>query len=194
MRIAIFSGSFDPPHNGHLAVAEYLCAHENFDEVWFIITPHNPLKERSALSPEAARTDMVLLAIEGRRGFRICDIECALPQPSYTINTLIALQACYPHYAFTLVIGADNWVNRAQWKDYQRIIDEFGIVVYPRHGYDISTALSFPRVKPIPAPEVQVSSSAIKEALKRRKNIRHLVPKNVYTYIKKHNLYDEKNT
>jgi nicotinate-nucleotide adenylyltransferase len=191
MRIAIFSGSFDPPHHGHLAVANYLCAQEDFDEIWFTVTPHNPLKEKQALSPEAARIAMIRLAIEGYPTFRLCDIECTLPQPSYTINTLTALQARYPQHTFTLIIGADNWASISQWKDYRRIIDEFGLMIYPRDGYDVRTALRFPRIKLFPAPEVPISSTAVREAVKRGKDIRHLVPANIYTYIKQHNLYDE---
>ncbi|MDR2448987.1 MAG: nicotinate-nucleotide adenylyltransferase [Prevotellaceae bacterium] len=190
MKVAIFPGSFDPPHNGHLTVASYLCEHVNFDEVWFTVTPHNPLKEKRALSPVATRIAMVQLAIEHYPKFHICDIECSLPQPSYTINTLTTLQERYPQHAFTLVIGADNWANLTYWKDYRRIVDEFNIMIYPRNGYDIHTALRFPRVKLIPAPEVQLSSTLIREAVKQGKDIRHFAPENIYTYIKKHKLYD----
>ncbi|MDR0692677.1 MAG: nicotinate-nucleotide adenylyltransferase [Prevotellaceae bacterium] len=191
MKVAIFPGSFDPPHNGHLTVANYLCAQAAFDEVWFTVTPHNPLKEKRALSPVATRMDMVQLAIAHSPKFHICDIECSLPQPSYTINTLTALQERYPQHAFTLIIGADNWANLTCWKDYRRIVEEFNIMIYPRDGHDIHTALRFPRVKLIPAPEIQVSSTLIREAVKQGKDIRHFVPENIYTYIKRHNLYDE---
>jgi nicotinate-nucleotide adenylyltransferase len=191
IKIAVFSGSFDPPHNGHLAVAHYLCDHEGFDEVWFTVTPHNPLKEKRALSPVTTRIDMVQLAVAACPKFRVCDIECTLPQPSYTINTLTALRGRYPQHTFTLIIGADNWDNLAQWKDYRRIIDEFGIMIYPRDGYDIRTALRFPRVKPVSAPEVRLSATMVRDAARRGEDIRPLVPESIYTYIKKHNLYDE---
>jgi nicotinate-nucleotide adenylyltransferase len=191
MKIAIFSGSFDPPHNGHLTVANYLCENEDFDEVWFTVTPHNPLKEKRALSPVGARIAMVELAIEHYPKFRICDIECSLPKPSYTINTLTTLQERYPQHTFTLVIGADNWANLTHWKDYRRIVDEFNIMIYPRDGYGIRAALHFPQVKLISAPEIRVSSTFIRDEVKHGKDIRHLVPENIYTYIKSHNLYDE---
>ncbi|MDR3180799.1 MAG: nicotinate-nucleotide adenylyltransferase [Prevotellaceae bacterium] len=190
-KIAFFSGSFDPPHNGHLTVANYLCENENFDEVWFTVTPHNPLKEKRALTPVATRIAMAQLAIEHNPKFRICDIECSLPQPSYTINTLTALQERHPQHTFTLIIGADNWANLSHWKDYRRILTEFDIMIYPRADYDAGTALRFPRVKLIPAPEVQISSTAVREAVKHGKDIRRLVPENIYTYIKQHNFYDE---
>ncbi|MDR3184663.1 MAG: nicotinate-nucleotide adenylyltransferase [Prevotellaceae bacterium] len=190
-KVAVFSGSFDPPHNGHLAVANYLSGQEGFDEIWFTVTPHNPLKEKQSLSPAAMRTAMVLLAIGSCPTFRVCDIECSLPQPSYTIDTLTALRERYPQHAFTLIIGADNWTNITLWKDYRRIINEFGLMVYPRNGYDVSTAHLFPRVKPVPAPEIHISSTAVREAVKHGEDIRHLVPETVYTYIKKHNLYHE---
>ena len=191
MKVAIFPGSFDPPHNGHLTVANYLCEHAAFDEVWFTVTPHNPLKEKRALTPVAMRIVMVELVIEYYPKFHICDIECSLPQPSYTINTLIALQNRYPQHTFTLIIGADNWANLTQWKDYRRIIDEFGLMIYPRDGHDIHAALRFPRIKLISAPEVQLSSTLIRETVKQGKDIRHFVPEKIYTYIKKHHLYDE---
>lgn len=191
MKVAIFSGSFDPPHNGHLTVANCLCENENFDEIWFTVTPHNPLKEKRALSPIATRIAMVQLAIDHYPKFHICDIECALPQPSYTINTLTALQSHYPQHTFSLIIGADNWANLSHWKDYRRIIDEFGILIYPRDGYDTHTVIRFPHIKLIPAPEINISSTAIREAVKHGEDIRHLVPENIYTYIKQHNLYDE---
>jgi nicotinate-nucleotide adenylyltransferase len=188
-KIAVFPGSFDPPHNGHLAVANYLCAHEDFDEVWFTVTPHNPLKEKRALSPTDTRMAMAQLAIAPYPAFRVCDIERALPQPSYTINTLAALQERYPQHAFTLVIGADNWANLRHWKDYRRIIDEFDLLIYPRDGYDLRTALRFPRIKCMPAPEIQLSATLIREAVQRGEDIRRFVPEPIYTYIKTHTLY-----
>jgi nicotinate-nucleotide adenylyltransferase len=191
LNVAIFSGSFDPPHNGHIAVANHLCRQEGFDEVWFTVTPHNPLKEKRALSPVNTRIAMLQLAIDRCPQFRVCDIECTLPQPSYTINTLTALRGRYPQHAFTLIIGADNWANLTQWKDYRRILDEFNVMIYPRNGYDLHTAPRFPKTKSIDAPEVHISSSMVREAVKAGKDIRQFVPPHIHAYIKRHHLYHE---
>jgi nicotinate-nucleotide adenylyltransferase len=189
MKIAIFSGSFDPPHIGHLAVAEYLFQHEHFDEVWFTVTPHNPLKEKQALSQIATRLEMTKLAVKGHQGFCICDIECSLPQPSYTINTLTALSEQFPQDEFTLIIGADNWENMKHWKEYERIIKEYNIMIYPRKGYEVKIPEQYPKSRFINAPEVEVSSTEIRQAVAKGNEVLSFLPKNVYEYIKSHKLY-----
>jgi nicotinate-nucleotide adenylyltransferase len=192
MKIAIFSGSFDPPHNGHFAVADYLCENEQFDEVWFTITPHNPLKEKQAISPTPVRIAMVEAVLANHPKFRVCDIECSLPQPSYTINTLMALQQRYPQHEFTLVIGADNWANLTQWKDYEKIVAQFNIMVYPRQGYAVHIPQDYRTVTFIQAPLVNISSTLVRQAAAQGnlQQYAQFLSAQTIAYITKNKLYE----
>jgi nicotinate-nucleotide adenylyltransferase len=191
MKVAVFSGSFDPPHKGHLAVANYLLQKEHFDEVWFTVTPHNPLKEKQALSSTAARIAMIETVIARQPGFRVCDIECTLPQPSYTINTLTALCKRYPQHTFTLVVGADNWTNFRLWKDYDKLAREFHIMIYPRKGNKVVIPREYPNVQRIAAPTINISSTTIRQAAARGdlRRYAHFLHPGIPDYIIKENLY-----
>ncbi len=118
MNIGIFSGSFNPVHIGHLALANYLCEYEGLDEVWFMVTPHNPLKEETLLMDDELRLKLVQLAVAGYPKFRASDFEFRLPRPSYTVHTLDSLKQAYPEYTFYLIIGSDNWNLFSQWKEF----------------------------------------------------------------------------
>ena len=139
MKTGIFSGSFNPVHIGHLALANYLCEYEGLDEVWFLVTPHNPLKEEDELMDDAFRLKLVQLAIEGYPKFKASDIEFNLSRPSYTIHTLDKLKETYPDREFYLIIGSDNWVLFPCWYQSERILVENHILVYPRPGYPVSS-------------------------------------------------------
>ena len=117
LRVGIFSGSFNPVHIGHLALANYLCEYEGLDEVWFMVTPHNPLKEEKELMDDTFRLELVKLAIESYPKFRASDFEFHLPRPSYTIHTLDELKRTYPHCIFSLIMGADNWISSSGLSD-----------------------------------------------------------------------------
>ena len=189
MKIAIFSGSYDPPHKGHIAVAQYILQEQLAEEVWFTPTPHNPLKEAHLLSATQERMAMAALALAPFPQIKLCDIETTLPQPSYTINTLRTLREQYPQHQFILVIGADNWNNFHLWREAQNITTEFCILVYPRKGYPIHIAADYPQVKSIQAPEIDISSTTIREAVAQGKDISQWLPQTVYEYILKNNLY-----
>ncbi|MCL2133067.1 MAG: nicotinate (nicotinamide) nucleotide adenylyltransferase [Bacteroidales bacterium] len=189
MKIAVFSGSFDPPHAGHIAVATYILEKQLAEEVWFTPTPHNPLKEAQLLSSTQARMDMASLAIAPHPQIKLCEIETRLPQPSYTVNTLRTLRQQYPQHQFLLVIGADNWKNFHLWREAQNIIAEFHILVYPRKDYPIHIAANHSQVEAIQAPEIDISSTTIRKAVTHEKEIRRWLPKAVYEYILKNNLY-----
>lgn len=190
MNIGIFSGSFNPIHIGHLILANYITEFTELDEVWFLVSPHNPLKERSELTGQNERLKMVELATKGYAKLNASDFEFTLPKPSYTINTLEELNKVYPQHLFTLIIGADNWKIFHQWKDYEHIINNYNIVVYPRLNNNIEIPEKYSaKVKELNAPVIEISSTFIREAITEGKEIKAFLPENVYSYIKENNLY-----
>ena len=122
MNIGIFSGSFNPVHIGHLALANYLCEYEGLDQVWFMVSPRNPLKEADELMDDSLRLKLVQLAVEGYPKFRASDFEFRLPRPSYTVHTLDELRRAYPQHVFHLIIGSDNWLLFPRWRESERIL------------------------------------------------------------------------
>ena len=186
--IGIFGGSFNPAHNGHIMLAQYLAQHSLLDEVWLTLSPQNPLKISNSLLDDNHRLAMLNLAIESYPLLKVCDIELEMPRPSYTINTLDELSRRYPDYRFNVVIGGDNWNIIDRWKDYQRIINEYGVVIYPRPGYELSSTNNS-NVVVVEAPLADISSTEIREAFANGKEARHLIPQKVAEYIIKHDLY-----
>lgn len=190
-KVALFGGSFNPIHIGHLALANYICEEQWVDELWFLLTPENPLKQHKNQLDEHVRLEMVQAAIKGYHKFKASDFEFHLPRPSYTINTLKALNENYPEYEFHLVIGADNWVAFNQWKSYKEILANFHILIYPRNGYTIDSDSLPPNVQFIETPQIEVSSTFIRESLKKRMDIRYFLHAEVYTYIQNNKLYQD---
>lgn len=180
MEIGIFSGSFNPIHIGHLALANYLCEYEGVDEVWFLVTPHNPLKEEAGLMDDEVRLKLVQRAIEGYPRFRASDFEFSMPRPSYTIHTLNALRKRYPVHRFHLIIGSDNWQLFPRWHQYERILREHRLLVYPRPGYPVEPASLPPSVRLVQAPLFDISSTFIRQALAEGRDIRFFLHPAVY--------------
>ena len=181
--IGIFSGSFNPIHIGHLALANWLCEYVDLAEIWFLVTPQNPLKDKTALMDYDLRFNLVQEVIAGYPKFKASDIECSLPLPSYTIDTLRTLQKMYPECLFHLIIGADNWANINQWKDADALINEFPILIYPRTNYDHKELLP-PHIRKVDAPLIDISSSFIRAAIREGKDIRFFLPEAVRDYVR----------
>lgn len=189
-QIGIFSGSFNPIHVGHLILANYIAEFTTLDEVWLLVSPHNPLKVKDDLLDEKIRLKMTEIALEDYDYLNASDFEFNLPRPSYTINTLDKLSTDFPNCIFTLIIGGDSWLDFHKWKDYDRLRREYNIIIYPRLGEDIVIPSEFSQnVKLVNAPVMDISSTFIRECIKEGKNMRAFVPSRVYDFIEENRLY-----
>ena len=190
MNIGIFSGSFNPIHIGHLILANYITEFTALDEVWLLVSPQNPWKEEDELLDENIRLDMTRLAVEKYPKLKVSDFEFSLPRPSYTVNTLDALQKKYPEHEFTLIIGADNWSAFENWKNYDEIVENYKLKIYPRLGYRISVpAKQKKNVEALDSPIIEMSSTFIREGISAGKDMKAFLPCEVYEYIKERGLY-----
>ena len=190
-KTGLLFGSFNPIHIGHTVVANYICEFHELDEIWFVVTPQSPLKDKVLLADAAQRLEMTKLAIAAYPKFKVCDIEFGLPQPNYTINTLDTLCAQNPDNDFYFIIGADNWLQMPRWKDYDRICSDYKLLIYPRHNYEAQIPIE--RAQNIcltNAPRIEISSSFIREAIGNRKNICEFLQHDVYNYILSKKLYN----
>ena len=189
MKIGIFPGSFNPVHIGHLAIANYIAEHEDFDEIWFLITPKSPFKERSDMMEPELRLALLEKAIGDYPKFKTCTIEWDMPQPSYTVNTLQKLRMQYPQNMFELIIGSDNWRFIHRWKDYQLILKNFKTVIYPRVGSE-KFSIDHPNVRIAKgAPKIEVSATFIRKALSSGKDLRFYLPIGIYEEIQANGLF-----
>ncbi len=187
--IGILGGTFNPVHIGHIVLASYLVQWKYADRVWLVLSPLNPLKQGTEILPDAQRMEMLEKAAHDIDGVEPCDIELSMPRPSYTINTLRKLAATYPDKDFKLIIGSDNWLIFDRWRDYDKILAEFGVLVYPRPGYEIPEDKMHERMRQIHAPIVEMSSTMIRQGIADGRDMRAFVPKDAYEYIIRNNLY-----
>lgn len=174
--IALYFGSFNPLHIGHLALANYIVTKSEIHEVWFVLSPLNPLKEKKDQLPFEFRCRNIELAIKDDSRFKLCTIEQMLPLPHYTVGSIRSLRVLYPQHQFHLLIGADNWTTIEQWHEYQRLLDLIPIYIYPRRGYDIEPQ-SLQRGKSITylheAPIMEISSTQIRQVALNNSDLRH---------------------
>jgi nicotinate-nucleotide adenylyltransferase len=191
MKIGLFFGSFNPVHVGHMVIANYMLEFTGLDKIWFVISPHNPHKQKSTLLNQRQRWEMVNLAIGDNSKMKASDIEFGLSQPSYTINTLAYLEEKYPGKEFVLIMGADNLQSFPKWKNYEEILNRFGIYVYPRPGSTGGELINHPKVKLVDTPLMEISSTMIRQAIKEKKDVRYFLPEAVWNYIKEMHIFEK---
>ncbi len=195
MEIALFFGSFNPVHNGHTMIANYICEFTEIQQVWFILSPQNPFKINHFLLDEKHRINMLKLATGSYKKFKISTIELHLPKPSYTYRTLGILKHTFPKYNFSLIIGGDNLPKFNQWKNFSWINNNFKTLVYPRPNYEKAFLENFIRQNNLKniiilnTPLLDISSTFIRNSLKQNKDVRFFLNPKVWNYIKKHKLY-----
>jgi nicotinate-nucleotide adenylyltransferase len=189
MKIGLYFGSFNPIHNGHLAIVKFLYEKKLFDQIWMVISPNNPLKDKEDLWNENDRLNMVKLAIEDLPYLRVCDVEFALPSPSYTIETLHFLGKQYPNYEFSLILGADNMENFHKWKNYEEILNRFTIYVYPRNNGKAEKMINHSHIVYLEAHLLPISATEIRTFLQQKKSVMEHLPNSVAQYIEEKRLY-----
>jgi nicotinate-nucleotide adenylyltransferase len=185
----LYFGSFNPVHVGHLIIASHMKEYGGLDEVWFIISPQNPLKKKTGLLDDHHRLAMVQIAVEDNPAFKASNVEFSLPQPSYTIHTLSVLSEKYPDRNFSLIMGSDNLQTFGKWKNYEAILDSYKILVYPRPGSDGGVFREHPAVRWIEAPLMQISSTFIRDAVRKGKSVRYLLPERIFEYLTEMHFY-----
>lgn len=193
MKIGLYFGTFNPIHVGHLIIANHMAEHSDLDQIWMVVTPHNPHKKKSTLLDDHHRLQMVHLATEAFPKIKPSDIEFKLTQPNYTVNTLVHLEDKYPQHEFSLIMGEDNLKSLHKWKNYEVILQNYDIYVYPRISSEAENLelKDHPRIHIIDAPVVEISSTFIRNNIKEGKNIQPLLSTKVWEYID-HNLFYKK--
>ena len=188
-KIGIYSGSFNPIHHGHVMLANYLVEFSDLDELWFVVTPQNPLKKKEDLLDDDERLKMVQLALGDDPRIHVSDIEMHLPTPSYTINTLTSLSEQNPDVEFVFICGMDSLQNMKNWREYQRILDNYELLVFPREGYDGGELVNYPSVTVLKTPILEISSTFIRQCVKEGRDVRHFMPEKAFAYMKEHQFY-----
>ena len=190
LKVGLYFGSFNPIHIGHMAIANYMVEFTSIDQLWFVVSPQNPLKNKTNLLNDYHRLELVNRAIDDDNRFRASNIEFNLPKPSYTIDTLAYVKDKYPDYEFVILMGSDNLESFHRWKNFKTIVQNYGIIVYPRPGFEQAKVLQHENIVIAKdAPMMEVSSSFIRNAIKDGKDVRHYLPQNVWRYVDEMNFY-----
>lgn len=188
MHIGLFFGSFNPIHTGHMIIANHIVEHAGIDKLWFVVSPHNPLKDSHSLLNEYDRLHLVKIAIDDNPKFRASNIEFSLPKPSYTIDTLTYLEEKFPLEKFSIIMGSDSFQNIHRWKNYEQLVKNHPIIIYNRPGFEIEETHGA-RLTIVDAPLLNISSTFIRSQVKQGKSIRYLVPDPVHNYIADSNYF-----
>ena len=190
LKVGLYFGSYNPIHIGHLAIANYMVEFTDIDQLWFVVSPQNPFKKKTNLLDDYQRLEMAHLAVEGDDRLRASNIEFSLPKPSYTASTLAYLKDQHPNHQFVILMGSDNLENFHKWKNYNSIIENHGVIVYPRPGFDISKVQIHKNITLAEnAPQMEISSSFIRDAIQAGKDIRHFLPQKSWEYLEEMNFY-----
>lgn len=182
MKIALYFGSFNPIHVGHLIIANHVINETDADQLWFVVSPHNPLKESTSLLNEHQRLHLVRLAVEEEPKFQVSNIEFGMPRPSFTIDTLTFLEEKYNEHQFSVILGGDSFQNITKWKNHKTLLAKYNLLVYNRPGFKIDTSLS-EKIQVLDAPLLEISSTRIRKLIKEKKSFRYLVTQPVYDEI-----------
>ncbi len=188
-KVGLLFGSFNPIHIGHMIIADYVANHTELKEIWFVVSPHNPLKQKKSLLDGRHRFGLVQRAVENDLRFKVSDIEFQLDQPSYTSITLAYLKEKYPNVAFSLIMGGDNLASLPKWKNYETILANYPIVLYSRPEYDASEMLSQGNITVLHAPQMKISSSHISQQFVDGNSVKYLMPYEAWQYLDEMNFY-----
>ncbi len=190
-KIGLYFGTFNPIHIGHLIIANHMVEHSDLDEIWMVVTPHNPFKKKSSLLDNHHRLEMVYKATEAYEKIHPSDIEFKLPQPNYTVYTLAHISEKYPSYQFNLIMGEDNLKSLHKWKNYETILENHNVYVYPRISEGIVETQfdNHPKIHRVAAPIIEISSTMIRNGIKDEKNMKPLLSDAVWKYIDEMNFY-----
>ncbi|MDW5289100.1 nicotinate (nicotinamide) nucleotide adenylyltransferase [Formosa sp. PL04] len=191
MKIGLYFGTFNPIHVGHLIIANHMAEYSDLDQIWLVVTPHNPFKKKNTLLDNHHRLEMVYQATKDYEKLTASDIEFKLPQPSYTINTLTYLLEKHPNHEFSLIMGEDNLKGFHKWKNNDVILENHNIYVYPRisEGKTETQLKNHPKIHRVDAPIMEISSTFIRQAVYDGKSCKPLLPEHVWTYIDEMNFY-----
>jgi len=192
--IGLYFGSFNPIHNGHLMIANYMAEFGDLDQVWFVISPQNPFKMDQNLLPDYHRRELLTRAIGDYPRFRICSAEFQLPKPSYTFDTLVYLEEKYPTYRFKLIVGSDQLSGLHLWKKSDELLSGYSILVYPRldvnNQFPNHELLEYPHITLVEAPVMEISSSFIRQSIKQKKDVQFYMPQLAWQYLTEMHFYE----
>ena len=188
MKIGLFFGSFNPMHIGHKIIASYMAEFSDLDKVMFVVSPKNPFKKKDSLLDEYHRLQIIRREVEDNHKLYVSDIEFKMPQPSYTIDTLVRLQEKHPNNEYCLIMGSDNLTNLNKWKNHKQILEEYPVFVYPRRGTEVN--INHQNIHIIKnVPQMDISSSFIRKSIKEGKDVSYLMPEKAWKYTEEMNFY-----